>query len=118
MRAGFRRSTPLLAWFSSGGGNGFTRVQQGHRLSRAVIRRTEDLLERLTPLLEWVWEYENRIRHLSPAGYRARCHALYERQPRSRSWLDPEAAQEWLGQLLSGEVLPIRARRLLRRRRA
>ncbi len=83
---------------------------------RFVPCSTENLLELLNPLLEWVLEYEKRIQLRAPAGYRTRCHALYEKQPRSRSWLTPEAAQEWLGQLISGEVLPTRARHLLRRR--
>lgn len=87
-----------------------------YRAERFVACSSENLLEQLKPLLEWILEYETRILLRTPCGYRTRCHLLYEKQPRSQVWLAPEAATEWLGQLLSGEVLPTRARHLLRRR--
>jgi hypothetical protein len=94
-------------------------IEPGHYPpDRFVPCSTEHLLKLLTPLLEWVLDYEKRILLRTTPGYRIRCHALYEKQTRSRSWLAPEAAKEWLGQLLAGEVLPTRARHLLRRRAA
>ncbi len=61
--------------------------------------------------LAWWLEHETFVREIAGQRFRIACHRQYRKLPRTKTWLAPDAASEWIqGFIEAPETLP-RARR-------
>lgn len=67
--------------------------------------------------LDWWLEYENWIAEVAGPGYRAACYRAFRKLPKSRPWLPPELALDWLRAYASEEPDSLRRAREWKRGR-
>lgn len=78
-------------------------------------RPSRDLLLALGPLLEWWLDYERRIAETLGTAWRERGYQRFRALPKSRPWLAPVAANQWVESLLRDPSATPRARTFRRR---
>ncbi|MBK1881470.1 hypothetical protein JIN85_03525 [Luteolibacter pohnpeiensis] len=74
----------------------------------------ESLYQSSLPFLEWWLDYERWISSQYPPSYREDCHRKLKSVPKTRPWLPPAAALQWLDLFLTAPCQLDRARRFSR----
>ena len=84
----------------------------GKYLQKHFTGKSDEMLHTFTrPFLSWWLDHEKKVRKLTRAGYRERCHRLFKKLPRSRAWLRPEDAIRWVTGMRDNPANLTRARR-------
>jgi hypothetical protein len=99
-------------WYSEEGS--FTYIRTHHRClgwdgqqppvpgvwekDRLIPLPAHELYERALPFLNWWLTYETGVMRDHGRKYRERCHREFRKLPKSRPWLPPTEALEWLKQ--------------------
>lgn len=63
------------------------------------------------PLLRWWLDHESFIRRFAGPDYRIACRRRFARLPKSRPWLPPASAENWIRHFLADPAATPRARR-------
>lgn len=74
-------------------------------------RQTPELLEDLQPLLEWWLAHDRRVTDELGSAWRLHGYRQYRKLPKTRPWLAPSEASDWLQSLLRDPSTTPRARR-------
>ena len=64
-----------------------------------VTRADEALHEKLVPFLSWWMAYEQKVEQQMGPAYRERGYRQHRKLPKSRAWLPPSVATEWIAGL-------------------
>lgn len=78
-----------------------------------IIPEPTEMLALLTPLLEWWDSYEQWIEERFGEQYREKCYAEWNKVNKSRAWLPPQLAREWIQGLLSQKASHVRPKHLV-----
>ncbi len=65
------------------------------------------------PFFSWWLSWEQQILRLGGRDYRTSCYRTFKKLPKSKAWLPPEAAIDWLGRFLADPAGLARSSRFL-----
>ena len=74
-------------------------------------QQNQQLHEALLPFLDWWLAHEDQVKRAAGPAYRQACYRAYKKLPRTRAWLEPQAAVQWVTALRDHPEELVRAKR-------